>query len=63
MATGIVATVGGVGGVIFPILLTHLLDKIGFGWALRTGGILHSSHPDGACNLLEATDTTKPTTT
>lgn len=34
-ATGIAATAGGTGGIIFPLMLTALFDKIGYGWATR----------------------------
>lgn len=45
--TSITTTAGGVGGIIFPLMLTNLWDKIGYGWAVRvlalislvTGGI------------------------
>ncbi|KAK3290792.1 major facilitator superfamily domain-containing protein [Chaetomium fimeti] len=35
LATGIASTAGGVGGVIFPILLRELLPSVGFGWSCR----------------------------
>lgn len=34
-AFGILATGSSVGGVIFPILVTHLIRQVGFGWAMR----------------------------
>ena len=35
LATGIAASGGGLGGIIFPLMLTSLFDRIGFGWAMR----------------------------
>ncbi|KAG6005845.1 hypothetical protein E4U54_000278 [Claviceps lovelessii] len=35
LATGLASTAGGIGGIIFPLLLTPLFDRIGFAWAMR----------------------------
>ncbi|KAK5662651.1 hypothetical protein OQA88_8567 [Cercophora sp. LCS_1] len=35
LATGIATTSGGVGGIVFPILLQHLLPTQGFAWSCR----------------------------
>ncbi|KAK1757203.1 major facilitator superfamily domain-containing protein [Echria macrotheca] len=35
LATGIATTSGGVGGIVFPILLQHLLPNRGFSWSCR----------------------------
>ncbi|KAK3385147.1 major facilitator superfamily domain-containing protein [Podospora didyma] len=35
LATGIATTSGGVGGIVFPILLQYLLPKLGFAWSCR----------------------------
>lgn len=35
LATGIASTAGGVGGVVFPVLLRALLPSIGFAWSCR----------------------------
>jgi MFS family permease len=32
---GIVVAGSSIGGVIFPIMLGHLVTKVGFGWAMR----------------------------
>ena len=42
LATGIASTAGGLGGVMFPLLLQYLLgpDGIGFGWSCRTLGFI-----------------------
>ncbi|KAH0531551.1 hypothetical protein TsFJ059_000370 [Trichoderma semiorbis] len=34
-ATGLASTAGGIGGIIFPLMLTDLFERIGFGWATR----------------------------
>ncbi|KAK0649107.1 major facilitator superfamily domain-containing protein [Cercophora newfieldiana] len=35
LATGIATTSGGVGGIVFPLLLRHLLPTLGFAWSCR----------------------------
>lgn len=35
LATGIATTAGGIGGVVFPVLLRELLPGVGFGWSCR----------------------------
>lgn len=39
-AMGIAIAGSSVGAVIFPIVLSELLDRIGFGWAVRTCGFI-----------------------
>ncbi|KAK9455430.1 major facilitator superfamily domain-containing protein [Dipodascopsis uninucleata] len=39
-ATGIAATGGGFGGVVFPLVLQSLIKKIGFAWAIRSIGLI-----------------------
>ncbi|KAH7310203.1 major facilitator superfamily domain-containing protein [Rhexocercosporidium sp. MPI-PUGE-AT-0058] len=34
-ALGILATGSSIGGVIFPIMVTHLLGSVGYGWTMR----------------------------
>ncbi|KAK1255814.1 hypothetical protein MKX07_008073 [Trichoderma sp. CBMAI-0711] len=34
-ATGLASTAGGIGGIVFPLMLTALFDRIGYGWATR----------------------------
>lgn len=34
-ATGMATTAGGLGGIIYPLMLTSLFEKIGYGWATR----------------------------
>lgn len=34
-AFGIIAAGSSVGGVVIPIMITHLIRRVGFGWAIR----------------------------
>jgi MFS family permease len=40
LALGIMVSGSSVGGVIMPIMVTHLIPTIGFGWAMRTVAFL-----------------------
>jgi len=40
LATGIATTAGGIGGILFPLLLQQLLPRIGFAWSTRVLGAL-----------------------
>ncbi|KAK8024185.1 hypothetical protein PG993_012251 [Apiospora rasikravindrae] len=40
MATGLASTGGGFGGVVFPLMLQSLFDRVGWAWALRSLGFL-----------------------
>lgn len=40
LATGIIATAGSIGGIIFPQIFDALAPKVGFGWAIRTIGFI-----------------------
>lgn len=40
LATGIIYSGSGLGGVLFPIVITRLLDSIGFAWTLRVMALL-----------------------
>lgn len=40
LATGIAATAGGIGGIIFPLLISNLAGTLGFQWAIRTIGFI-----------------------
>ncbi|KAJ3496251.1 hypothetical protein NLG97_g2800 [Lecanicillium saksenae] len=35
-AFGILSTGASVGGVVWPVMVTHLIRQVGFGWAMRT---------------------------
>ncbi|KAJ5729095.1 monocarboxylate transporter [Penicillium malachiteum] len=39
-AYGIVATGSSLGGVIFPIMVSKLMDKVGYGWTMRTAAFM-----------------------
>ncbi|KAF7590239.1 hypothetical protein BBP40_003123 [Aspergillus hancockii] len=40
LATGVAATAGGFGGIIFPILIWNLSEVVGFPWAIRITGFI-----------------------
>lgn len=40
LAFGMMAAGSGLGGVIFPIMASHLIPRIGFGWTMRTFGFV-----------------------
>lgn len=35
LATGVASTGGSIGGVVFPLMLTELFDRVGWAWAIR----------------------------
>ncbi|KAG8163361.1 hypothetical protein KVR01_006658 [Diaporthe batatas] len=47
-ATGIATTAGGIGGIVFPIMMQKLLPRLGFAWSTRILGfiLLASVLPD-----------------
>ncbi|CAJ2503448.1 Uu.00g108420.m01.CDS01 [Anthostomella pinea] len=40
LASGLASTGGGVGGVIFPLMLQTLFERVGWAWAIRSLGFL-----------------------
>jgi len=40
IATGIATTAGGIGGIVYPMLLKHTLPKLGFAWSCRVLGFM-----------------------
>ncbi|KAL5364237.1 major facilitator superfamily domain-containing protein [Aspergillus floccosus] len=52
-ATGIACTAGGLGGVIFPLIIMFAAPKIGFPWAIRIIALLSAILCTAACLLLE----------
>lgn len=36
LAVGVAATGSSMGGVIYPIIFTNMIDRVGFGWTVRT---------------------------
>ncbi|KAJ5596564.1 oxalate/formate antiporter [Penicillium hetheringtonii] len=53
-ATGIACTAGGIGGVIFPLIILFSAPKIGFPWAIRIIALLSALTCGLACILLRA---------
>jgi MFS family permease len=47
VATGVAATAGGVGGIIFPLIISNLSGTVGFPWAIRIIGFISA----GFCGL------------
>jgi MFS family permease len=43
LATGIAATAGGIGGIIFPVLIANLAGSLGFPWAIRIIGFISAA--------------------
>lgn len=60
LATGIACTAGGVGGVIFPIIVMFAAPRIGFGWAIRIIAFLSAGLLAIAC-LFMRTRLPRPT--
>lgn len=52
-ATGVACTAGGLGGVIFPIIILFAAPKIGFPWAIRIIALLSALLCTAACLLLQ----------
>ncbi|GES66304.1 putative monocarboxylate permease [Aspergillus terreus] len=40
LATGVAATAGGIGGIVFPVLISTLIDRLGFPWTIRIIGFI-----------------------
>lgn len=40
LAFGTLATGSSLGGVVLPIMITKLIESVGYGWAMRTGAFL-----------------------
>ncbi|KAK7509878.1 major facilitator superfamily domain-containing protein [Phyllosticta citriasiana] len=40
LAFGVMAAGSSIGGIVFPIMTDHLVDSIGFGWAMRVSAFL-----------------------
>ncbi|KAJ5156635.1 oxalate/formate antiporter [Penicillium capsulatum] len=51
-ATGIACTAGGIGGVIFPLVIIFAAPKVGFPWAIRIIALLCLVMCTAACLLL-----------
>ncbi|KAH7025091.1 riboflavin transporter MCH5 [Microdochium trichocladiopsis] len=59
-ALGIAISGSGVGGVVLPIILTQLIPRIGFGWAMRVVGFLCLCLCVTACVLVSSRLKPKP---
>ncbi|KAM0330561.1 hypothetical protein ACHAQA_003508 [Verticillium albo-atrum] len=51
-ATGIACTAGGIGGVVFPLVILYSAPRIGFGWSIRIIGFISAGFCLAACCLL-----------
>ncbi|KAI0866804.1 major facilitator superfamily domain-containing protein [Xylaria cubensis] len=40
LATGVACTAGGIGGVVFPLIILYASPRLGFGWAIRIVGFI-----------------------
>ena len=40
LAFGVLATGSSLGGVIFPIMISRLIDSVGYGWAMRSAAFI-----------------------
>ncbi|KAE8381471.1 MFS monocarboxylate transporter [Aspergillus bertholletiae] len=60
LATGIAASGGSIGGVIFPLALNDLFDRIGFAWATRVVALICLVCLATACLLVSSRLATKP---
>ncbi|KAJ5924449.1 monocarboxylate transporter [Penicillium verhagenii] len=52
-ATGIACTAGGIGGVIFSLIILFAAPKIGFAWAIRIIALISAVMCTAACLLLK----------
>lgn len=52
-ATGIACTAGGLGGVVFPVIILFAAPKIGFAWAIRIIALISAILCIAACFLLQ----------
>ncbi|RAL15732.1 MFS general substrate transporter [Aspergillus homomorphus CBS 101889] len=51
-ATGVACTAGGLGGVIFPIIIYFTAPKVGFGWSIRIIALISAVLLVFACSLI-----------
>ncbi|KAK6337382.1 hypothetical protein TWF730_002783 [Orbilia blumenaviensis] len=54
MAIGIASTGGGVGGIFFPLVMSHLLRHLGFAWTTRLFGLVYLGTLSLACVLVKS---------
>lgn len=53
LATGIICTAGGIGGIIFPLVILYGEPRIGFGWSIRIIAFLCALSSIFACLLVK----------
>ncbi|OAQ60617.1 oxalate/formate antiporter [Pochonia chlamydosporia 170] len=53
LATGIICTAGGIGGIIFPLIILYGEPNMGFAWSVRTIGFICASSSLIACLLVK----------
>lgn len=51
-ATGVACTAGGIGGIIFPLIILYLAPKVGFPWAIRIIAFVCAGFLSVACLTL-----------
>ncbi|KAL6914987.1 hypothetical protein FSHL1_012660 [Fusarium sambucinum] len=51
-ATGLACTAGGIGGIVFPLIILYLAPKIGLPWAIRVIALINMVSGVLACCLL-----------
>lgn len=52
LATGVACTAGGLGGVVFPLIILYLAPTIGFAWSIRIIALICGVLGAAACFLL-----------
>ncbi|KAJ9198925.1 hypothetical protein DTO164E3_5015 [Paecilomyces variotii] len=60
LATGMAATGGSVGGIVFPLMLDNLFPKVGFAWATRVLALICLVTVGTACLLVRSRLPSKP---
>ncbi|KAI0481644.1 major facilitator superfamily domain-containing protein [Xylaria cf. heliscus] len=53
LATGVACTAGGIGGVVFPLIILYASPRLGFGWAVRIVGFVCAAAGAAASCLLQ----------
>ncbi|RWA07899.1 hypothetical protein EKO27_g7206 [Xylaria grammica] len=53
LATGVACAAGGIGGVVFPLIVLYVAPRLGFGWALRIVGFPRFATTAFAAFLIE----------
>lgn len=40
LATGVASTAGGIGGIVYPLMMSRLMDRIGYAWTCRVVALI-----------------------